>query len=49
VHLRGLTELNFLYLQDTQVTEKGRQELRKLLPNLNLPRQLTPFIEGEVF
>jgi hypothetical protein len=37
-HLRGLTQLQWLYLNSTQVTDAGVAELKKALPNVYIER-----------
>ena len=36
VHLMGLTKLEGLYLNDTQVTDEGVKRLRQALPNCKI-------------
>jgi hypothetical protein len=38
MHLKGLTQLEWLYLRDTQVTDAGVDDLRKALPNVRIDR-----------
>jgi hypothetical protein len=36
VHLEGLDNLDFLYLDNTQVTDEGVTKLQKALPNCKI-------------
>jgi hypothetical protein len=37
-HLKGLTQLSYLDLRGTQVTDAGMKELERALPGLNIDR-----------